>query len=840
MTPTTSTSRKPWKRGATRVTSALFRLRAPEVSKWPGSVTFGIPRVLFPLPSPEVVKLPSVTPFRVPSVSHATIPILAEPEISTDLACQAPSTVELGVHLPPVSHVTLPLLEEPKITTDLTCHPPSTLEFGVHLPPLVLEDLTSWLPSGLITGPDVVQMFEPLRFPAAIGKSYLERARDDDLEATPPLSVLPSEEDLTEECVHGLPRASCAICLGEADKSTRRRAQTTRQKEVVVDPLDLILPLLQPPLGEDFDNIVSFPPGKGLLRFQPDGVRFLLDRTSALLGDEMGLGKSIQAITALRLLSRTGRARSVLLLCPKSVVSDWYNKLWEWAPELRVVRVRAPKQQRAVLWESPGHIYLTTYETLREDLDIVNTQGFDLCLLDEIQRIKNPGTGVTQAARHIDAKIRWGLSGTPLENKLEELISIFAYLKPGLLQVADADRPSLVKKLIKPYFLRRRVADVLDDLPQKVSHEVWLDLTDRQRTSYERALREGRTSLNQNRTVLHVLALITKLKQICNLDPETGESAKLEYLQEQLEELREGGEKALVFSQYPKVTLEQIAPQLEEFKPQLYHGQLSDKQRDDLVREFQEQDTSNVLLMSVRAGGLGITLTRANHVFHFDLWWNPAVAQQAEGRAYRIGQEKTVFVKTLYTVDTIEQRIHDLLAEKRALFQEVIDGLSDDDLTRLLTEEELFGLFDLEPARPTGKPSLSQKATEVLRSVSPVEFEELVASLYERMGFAVRRTQLSYDEGVDLYAQRFTDAGVEGLIIQCKHYFGGTVGVAAVRELYGTLRSKPNMSRAVLVTSGRFSQRCGEFARGKNIDLMPVDQLLGLLLKYDLLGVAGG
>jgi len=803
MTPT-STHPKLWKQGTTRLTTVLFPLRAPEVSTWPGSVTFGIPRVLFPLPLPEVVKLPSVTPFRVPSVSH----------------------------------VTLPLLAEPKITADLTCHPPYALKLVVHLPSPVTEDLTRLLLSGLITGPDVVQLFEPLGFPAAIGKSYLERARDDDLEATPRLSVLPSEEDLTEECIHGLRRAECAICLGEADQSKRTR--TTQQKQVILDPLDLILPLLQPPLGERFDNVVSFPSGKCLYPFQHEGVRFLAERTSALLGDEMGLGKSIQAIIALRILFRKGDVRSVLLLSPKSVVPDWYNKLWEWAPELRVVQVRAPKQQRAVLWESSTHIYLTTYETLREDIDIVNTQGFDLCLLDEIQRIKNPEAGVTQATRCIDAKIRWGLSGTPLENKLEDVISIFAYLKPGLLSFADAEWPSFVKERIKPHFLRRRATDVLPDLPEKVFHEVWLELTPSQRTSYERAYHEGRMALNQNRTVPHVLALINKLKQICNLDPVTGESAKVEYLREKLEELQEGGDKALVFSQYPQKTLQEIYPQLQEFKPQLYDGQLSDKQRERLIREFQEQDTWDVLLMSVKAGGLGLTLTRANHVYHFDLWWNPAVAQQAEGRAHRIGQEKTVFVKTLYTVDTIEERIHRLLAEKQALFQEVIDDLSDTSLKHLLTEEELFGLFDLEPARPVSKASLIQEATEMLRNLSPAEFEELVASLYERMGFAVQRTRASYDEGVDLYARRFTDAGVDGLIIQCKHYFGGTVPVSTVRELYGALRSKPHIGRAVLVTSGRFSQQCGEFARGKNIDLMPVDQLIGLLTKYDLLGVAGG
>ena len=198
----------------------------------------------------------------------------------------------------------------------------------------------------------------------------------------------------------------------------------------------------------------------------------------------------------------------------------------------------------------------------------------------------------------------------------------------------------------------------------------------------------------------HVLALIGELKQICNLDPESGESAKLDYLLEQLEELHGSGEKSLVFSQYPKKTLTAIEPRLAKFRPQLFDGRLSDKRREQIISEFQEGDAYDVLLMSVKAGGVGLTLTRANHVFHFDLWWNPATAKQAEGRAYRIGQQKTVFVKTLYTVQTIEERIHQLLMKKQELFQTVIDDLSDTSLTQLLTEEELFGLFDLEPLRP--------------------------------------------------------------------------------------------------------------------------------------------
>jgi HJR/Mrr/RecB family endonuclease len=309
----------------------------------------------------------------------------------------------------------------------------------------------------------------------------------------------------------------------------------------------------------------------------------------------------------------------------------------------------------------------------------------------------------------------------------------------------------------------------------------------------------------------------------------------MEYLREQLEELVDNEEKALVFSQYPGKTLREIEPDLEDFEPQMFHGQLSDRQRDRVVREFQEQDESKVLLMSVRAGGVGLTLTRANHVFHFDLWWNPAVARQAEGRAHRIGQQKPVFVKTLYTVGTIEERIHNLLAEKEALFQQVIDDLSDTSLTNLLTEEDLFGLFDLESPHPSKEKNRSQKLSDALQNLSPLQFEELIARLYERQGFIARQTQASYDQGVDIHAKRTTDAGTDSLVIQCKHYYNGTVPVSAVRDLYGVLRSRPQVGRAVLVTSGHFSKPCYDFAGGKNIQLLPMEELVGLLEKYDLL-----
>jgi len=278
-----------------------------------------------------------------------------------------------------------------------------------------------------------------------------------------------------------LKKSWCAICI---QKEKQERETTSK-----VDFFDLIFPILQPPLGENFDSPIAFSQGFELYSFQPAGIKFLAENERALLADEPGLGKSIQAIVALRILFRKGDITNGLILCPKSILTDWMKKLWDWAPELRIVKVRGPKDQRQICWSSPAHIYLTTYETLRQDLAsllgddevVANSDGshsitcpndkcsqrlqmdkeifgievqcptchhifsytpaediakkeFDFVILDEIQKIKNPGADITKATRQISSSRRWGLSGTPLENRLEELISIFAYLNPSLPQ----------------------------------------------------------------------------------------------------------------------------------------------------------------------------------------------------------------------------------------------------------------------------------------------------------------------------------------------------------------------------------------------------------------------
>lgn len=448
------------------------------------------------------------------------------------------------------------------------------------------------------------------------------------------------------------------------------------------------------------------PPGEELFSYQTDGVQYLLDHRIALLGDEMGLGKSIQAIAAMRLLLHRGEINRVLILCPKTLIFDWFYKLRQWAPDLRVVPVEGPKRRRWWYWRCKVHVNIVGYETWREDqkLKELNPDDFDMVILDEVQRIKNPDTATHRAVARLQAPWRWGLSGTPLENNVEELLAIFAFLKPGLLPYAKNFPAGPLREKIAPYVLRRRKVDVLQHLPPKENRIVWLDMTPVQRMAYEAAERAGVSALRlagSSASSMVALALLTKLKLICNLDEPSGSSCKMSFLEQELARLGESGEKVLVFSQYPEKTLKPLLPRFERFGAALFDGSLTDWNRQLLVHRFQQADLPKVLAMSLKAGGVGITLTRANHVYHFDHWWNPASAQQAEDRTHRIGQKKPVYVTTLLTRGTIEERIAELLEQKRELFRQVMDPLTEDyeaaeqpaKLAKLLTREDLMKLF---------------------------------------------------------------------------------------------------------------------------------------------------
>jgi len=465
------------------------------------------------------------------------------------------------------------------------------------------------------------------------------------------------------------------------------------------------LDLMPQPTGPPPDPHTLFcPAGTRLYPFQEEGVRFFLEHPAALLGDEMGLGKSIQAIAALRLLINQGKVNRAIILCPKTLVFDWYGKLREWAPDLSILALEGKKRRRSWYWTCDVQVNIVGYETWREDLKakIADPTTFDLVVLDEIQRIKNRCTDTHRSVERLKAPWRWGLSGTPLENSTEDLLSIFAYLKPGLLPF-ERDYPvAPLRSAIAPFVLRRRKTDVLKELPPKESRTIWLDLTPVQAMAYQAAERAAVASLEQaghSAAPMLALALLTKLKQICNLDTPTGASCKFDFLSEELDKLREQDCKALVFSQYPDKTLRPLLPRLEPFGTALFDGTLSEWNRRFLVHHFQTGSVPRVLAMSLKCGGVGLTLTRANHVYHFDHWWNPAAAQQAEDRTHRIGQDRTVYVTTLLTRNTVEERIAELLEQKRELFRAVMDPLTDMEVAeelsiqKALTRDELLGLF---------------------------------------------------------------------------------------------------------------------------------------------------
>jgi SNF2 family DNA or RNA helicase len=418
-----------------------------------------------------------------------------------------------------------------------------------------------------------------------------------------------------------------------------------------------------------------------LFSYQRTGVRALLSKSSLLLADEMGLGKTIQAIAALRCLFNAGAARVALVVAPAGLVLQWRRELRLWAPELRILTVVGTASARAEMWRGEAQVFIASYETVRTDLGAGGhvTRDWDVVIIDEAQRIKNPEADISRAVKRLPRRSGWALSGTPLENRLDDLISVLDFVVPGRFRSGTFARG--LRRLLSEVQLRRRRADVLHDLPPKLPVEVFLELEPRQRATYHRAEREGiirLTALGADLRIHHVLELILRLKQICNFCPETGASAKLIDLRERMRQVITNGERALVFSQFvaEPFGVKRLARELEEYHPLVLSGDLPLKARAEVIREFERTHDRKLLLLSLRVGGVGLNLTEASYVFHFDRWWNPAMETQAEDRTHRIGQVRPVHVYSYLCANTVEERVATILAEKRQLFADVVDGVS--------------------------------------------------------------------------------------------------------------------------------------------------------------------
>lgn len=429
--------------------------------------------------------------------------------------------------------------------------------------------------------------------------------------------------------------------------------------------------------------------------FQFEGVAFLYPRQAAILADEMGLGKTMQAITAIRLLLHRGQAQSVLLVCPKPLVTNWQREFSVWAPEVPVMVVEGDQAKRQWQWRLPDvPLRVANYELLLRDRELLTDLHFDLVVLDESQRIKNRASSTNEVVRSISRKRNWALTGTPVENSADDLLGIFEFLAPGFL--SPEMKPRSIGRSIGDYVLRRTKDQVLRDLPPKLLHDEPLDLTPEQRESYRMAEEEGvvrLTEMGEGATIQHVFELVLRLKQICNFDPLTGASTKFERIEADLEEIAQSGRKAIIFSQWVGA-IKKLSERLQRFGPLEYHGKIPSNRRDAVIQRFREDRNRHVLLMSYGAGGVGLNLQFVNYVFLFDRWWNPAVEDQAINRAHRIGVDGPVTVTRFLMLDTIEERIDRVLQEKRELFDIIFSGA--EGRRKLgLTQQELFGLFKL-------------------------------------------------------------------------------------------------------------------------------------------------
>jgi len=461
-----------------------------------------------------------------------------------------------------------------------------------------------------------------------------------------------------------------------------------------------------------------------LRQYQKDGVnwmRFLKKYGfGGILADDMGLGKTLEALT---LISLSDSDKPSLVICPKTLIYNWYSEVQKFTPQLKTVIIEGSALERSQLISEIERydLVIASYPTVQKNIGLLAHKSFEYCILDEAQYIKNPKTKTAKSVKAIRSNYRLALTGTPIENNLMELWSIFDFLMPGFLgsegefkarydnpimRSGDTSAMGVLLARIRPFVLRRTKEEMLKELPPKIEQVSYAHLTPDQLALYATVLEQARSSVFEavrekgfERSHIDILAALTRLRQICNhpaliaSDMSSAKkltSGKLEQFDELLDEAVEGGHKVLVFSQFVQM-LRLLAAHLDKKSiPYCYlDGQTQDRQ--DVINRFNEDDNIKAFLISIKAGGFGLNLTSADTVIIFDPWWNPMVEMQATDRAYRIGQTRPVNVYRLITKGTIEEKILKLQEKKKTLFDNVIN--ENNDIIKKLTWNDICEVF---------------------------------------------------------------------------------------------------------------------------------------------------
>ena len=465
-----------------------------------------------------------------------------------------------------------------------------------------------------------------------------------------------------------------------------------------------------------------------LLRdYQKEGVKWLYTiykcDLGGILADEMGLGKTLQAIIFLRKLLQEKPEAKILIVSPTSLVYNWEKEFQKFAPELKYVAVAENKKKRQEIMQNFDNynIFITTYGLVRNDNDEYENKEFEVCIIDEAQAIKNYQAGMTKEIKKIKARTKIALTGTPLENSVLELWSIFDFIMPGYLNsivrfreaygIKDVDKDSL-KRLdnlnyqIRPFILRRKKKEVSKELPDKIEQIEYLEMTETEKAMYQSLVEYTKEEIDNiiasegfSKARFKIVTLLTRLRQLCIspalLDKDYKESSvKIKRLLEIVKELIKDNHKILIFSSF-KSAVELVKTQLdaESISNYVIDGSVSGKERVMLVDAF-NKDKTNCFLITLKSGGTGLNLTSADIVIHLDVWWNPQAENQATDRAHRIGQTKKVTVLKLINKGTVEEKIIELQEKKRILSDNLIEGKNTMTLDTL-TEEELTNLLSI-------------------------------------------------------------------------------------------------------------------------------------------------
>lgn len=407
-----------------------------------------------------------------------------------------------------------------------------------------------------------------------------------------------------------------------------------------------------------------------LLPFQVYGVDWLSSLDRAMLADDMGLGKTFQALAAMSKKIMEGEITRILIICPRSLVFTWYAEIKKWTPYLSATAVIPSGNAAESVWKSrtgKSQIIITSYEQLRTNSTFMIDQA-QLVVCDEAHKLRNRTSNLSQSFRNLSPQKVWFLTGTPVERDSEDFATLFSLLLPRIFTPSDHKLGiDILKSRAKPYLLRRRKSEVLTELPPMLERQEFLELSPEQLRSYRAVFSDSETS---------TLVKFGKLRHICDIDPATGTSTKLDRIQELLEEIADLGEKAVVFSYWrkPLLTLSEILEKKCPGSTQLLTSEMDLVQRETAINNFRNKNV--ILLASAKIASEGLTLVEANHAIFINRWWNPSSNEQARDRIRRLGQQRTTYMYSFTTIDTIEEKLDEILDRKEVMNEDLVNAMS--------------------------------------------------------------------------------------------------------------------------------------------------------------------